>query len=105
MRIIAGKYKGRLLGTPEDESITRPITDRVKESLFNKLFSMGALDGGNVIDAFAGTGTIGLEAVSRGMAHCTFIERHRQIGQLLTDNITSLGLTPGRDAHVIIPMR
>jgi len=101
MRIITGKYKGRQLETPEDESITRPITDRVKESLFNKLFSMGALDGGNVIDAFAGTGTLGLEALSRGMAHCTFIERHRKIGELLSGNIESLGLTLGSDAHVL----
>ncbi|MEO0514823.1 MAG: RsmD family RNA methyltransferase [Planctomycetota bacterium] len=90
MRIIAGKHRGRLLIGPKDQTTTRPITDRVKETLFNRLHSLGALDGGPVADVFCGTGSMGLEALSRGAAHCTFVDRDRDAVQRLQENLETL---------------
>ncbi len=92
MRIIAGQHRSRRLATPPDKATTRPITDRVREALFSKLDSLGLTDGGQVLDVFAGTGCIGLEALSRGCDQCTFIERDRSIAKLLQQNIQTLGL-------------
>jgi 16S rRNA (guanine966-N2)-methyltransferase len=89
MRIIAGEFRRRLLHTPKDDAITRPIPDRVKESLFGLL--RGHCEGANVLDCFAGTGAIGLEAVSRGAARCVFVERDRRAAELLQRNIDELG--------------
>lgn len=89
MRIIAGEFRRRTLHTPRDASTTRPIPDRVKESLFGLL--RGNCEGANVLDVFAGTGAIGLEAISRGAARCVFVERDRKIGDLLQRNIDDLG--------------
>ncbi len=89
MRIIAGEYRRRLLETPADAEITRPIPDRVKESLFMQL--RGHFEGANVFDGFAGTGAIGLEAVSRGAARCIFAEKHPSIANILERNIETLG--------------
>lgn len=89
MRIIAGEYRRRLLFSPRDASVTRPIPDRVKESIFAIL--RGHCEGATVFDGFAGTGAIGLEAISRGAKKCVFVERDRNISQLLRDNIAALG--------------
>lgn len=89
MRIIAGEFRRRLLLTPKDASTTRPIPDRVKESVFGLL--RGHCEGANVLDAFAGTGAIGLEAISRGAARCVFVEKDRKIADLLERNIEALG--------------
>jgi 16S rRNA (guanine966-N2)-methyltransferase len=88
MRIIAGEFRRRLIATPKDASVTRPIPDRVKESLFGLL--RGHCEGAHVFDGFAGTGAIGLEAVSRGAARCLFVERDRGIAQLLRSNVETL---------------
>lgn len=90
MRIIAGEFRRRLLKTPPDDTITRPIPDRVKESLFSML-SGNCVDA-NVFDAFAGTGAIGLEAVSRGAARCVMVEREASIARILQANIETLGV-------------
>ncbi|MEC9373345.1 MAG: 16S rRNA (guanine(966)-N(2))-methyltransferase RsmD [Planctomycetota bacterium] len=90
MRIIGGEFKRRLLNSPPDASTTRPITDRVKESLFNLL--RGHTEDRTVIDCFAGTGSIGLEAISRGAERCIFIEKDRDIAALLRSNIAALGV-------------
>jgi len=87
MRIIGGKHRGRSIIAPKDAGTTRPITDRVKETLFNRLMSLGYLGSGNVLDIFAGTGSLGLEALSRGGEHCTFVERDRDGAQRLKQNI------------------
>jgi len=72
MRVIAGTAKGRTLRSPRTQD-TRPITDRAKESLFNILAPR--IPGSRFLDLFAGTGSVGIEALSRGAAHATFVER------------------------------
>lgn len=94
MRIIAGTHRGRTLLGPEGDEVTRPITDRVKENLFNRLHSLGVIGYGRVLDVFAGTGSMGLEALSRGATHCTFVERDRPASDLLQQNLDALGIGP-----------
>ena len=98
MRIIAGELGGRKILPPPTET-TRPITDRAKQSLFD---SLGYLtDGANVLDAFAGTGSMGLECLSRGARRVVFVERDRGALLNLRKNITALGL----DARsVVLPI-
>ena len=99
MRIIAGDHRGRAIHGPEDMQTTRPIIDRVKEALFNRLTSLGLLqpddenEGWSVVDVFSGTGSLGLEALSRGAASCTFVDQDRSAIALLNENIEMLGLT------------
>lgn len=89
MRIIAGEFRSRKIYSPPDDSVTRPMPDRVRESLFSLL--RGQCEGAVVVDAFAGTGSIGLEAVSRGAARCVMIERDRTAAAMLRANIDLLG--------------
>lgn len=103
VRIISGIHRSRKLLAPQDATTTRPITDRVKQALFDRLWALELFpepDGqgyimpdGCGLDLFAGTGSLGLEALSRGAAHITFIERDRAIRSLLEKNIQSLGLS------------
>lgn len=88
MRIIAGTYGGRRLVAPKGER-TRPTADRAKEALFSIL---GGLDGAHVLDLYAGTGAIGLEALSRGAASVVFVEKARPALEALDQNLTALGL-------------
>ncbi len=90
LRIIAGEFRRRLLLTPPDAEKTRPIPDRVKESLFGLL--RGHCEGASVFDLFCGTGPIGLEAVSRGAARCVMVERDREVFKLLQQNVETLGV-------------
>lgn len=93
MRVIAGRFRGRLLSSPDGKR-TRPITDRVKETLFNILGTRFALPGHlppfDVLDVFAGTGGLGIEALSRGARSCVFVERDRAALGALRDNINAL---------------
>lgn len=89
MRIIGGVHRSRRLLLPPDYETTRPITDRVKQAMFDRLTVLEAFDGA-AADVFAGTGSIGLEAISRGIEHCTFIERDHDARDLLEQNIASL---------------
>ncbi len=89
MRIIAGEFRSRKLLSPPEDTTTRPIPDRVKESLFSIL--RGHIEGAEVLDLFAGTGSVGLEAVSRGAARCVFVERDRSMAAVLQKNIETLG--------------
>ncbi len=88
MRIIAGKYRRRKL-LANSGLTTRPITDRAKEMLFENLG--GELEGERVADVFAGTGSMGLEALSRGAASVVFLELDRQAHELLRENVRMLG--------------
>lgn len=95
MRIVAGTLRGRALTTPDDSAI-RPTSDRVREAVFN-ILSHGiedfTLDGCHVLDLFAGTGALGLEALSRGAAFCLFVEDDATARGLIRRNIETLGLT------------
>ena len=84
MRIISGTARGRKLKEPQGKD-TRPTTDKVKESLFNII--QFELEGRRVLDLFAGTGQLGLEALSRGAEHCTFVDQRRESVTLVKENI------------------
>ncbi len=89
MRIIAGYAKGRRLQGPPNDA-TRPMQDRVKEAIFS---SLGALVAGSrVLDLYAGTGSMGLEALSRDAAQATFVESGRAVGKILARNVETVGL-------------
>lgn len=96
MRIIGGTHRGTALaavGQGDDAAHLRPTTDRVRESLFNVLQGGrfgDPISGSRVLDLFAGTGALGLEALSRGAAHVTFVENGRTAQKLLRANITKL---------------
>lgn len=92
MRVIGGAFRGRRLasvGKGDEAARLRPTSDRVRESLFNVLVNRygDQLDGARVLDLFAGTGALGLEALSRGAAHATFVENGRMALNLLRENI------------------
>jgi 16S rRNA (guanine966-N2)-methyltransferase len=90
MRIIAGKWRGRQLELPP-QNITRPTTDRVREALFSMLISrIGSFDGLYVFDAFAGSGALGLEALSRGAKHVMFAEKDQGARRILQNNVAKL---------------
>lgn len=94
MRIVGGTFRGRALATP-DTGAVRPTSDRVRESLFNILLhgiDGFSLEGLRVIDLFAGTGALGIEAISRGAAYCLFVEEAPDARALIRQNIEALGL-------------
>ena len=91
MRVVAGELRGRKIEAPEGKT-TRPTTDKAREATFNALGSAGVIIDAHVVDAFAGSGALGIEALSRGAAHCTFIERDRDALEVLKRNIDTLGI-------------
>ena len=88
IRIIAGRYRKLLIEAPQNE-LTHPMGERIRNALFNIVGS--EIDNAQVLDAFSGTGALGLEALSRGASHATFIERDREAQTILARNIASLG--------------
>jgi 16S rRNA (guanine966-N2)-methyltransferase len=96
MRIITGIARGRKIVTPEGLN-TRPTSDRVKESVFNII--QGHIPDAKILDLFAGTGNLGLEAISRGAESCVFIEQDRNTYKVLTQNIKSLGFESQTEAY------
>lgn len=88
MRIIAGEYKGRKLESPGDQSI-RPTTDKAKEALFSILTNQ--IWGSRVLDLFAGTGSLGLEALSRGAEECVFADQSKESIRIIHSNIAHCG--------------
>jgi len=98
MRVVSGELGGRKLVTPDGED-TRPTSERVREAIFNSLFSLDAIDGARVLDAFAGSGALGIEALSRGADHATFVETGRNALAALRDNLETLRL--GAAARVV----
>jgi 16S rRNA (guanine966-N2)-methyltransferase len=91
MRVIAGEFAGRKLVAPEGTT-TRPTTDKVRQALFNSLTSMGVLEGAVVADLYAGSGALGIEAISRGAERCVFVDRDRAALMALRQNIAALGI-------------
>jgi 16S rRNA (guanine966-N2)-methyltransferase len=91
MRVVAGVAGGRPLRAPAGRRV-RPTSERVREALFNALGSLDALDGATVVDLFAGTGALGIEALSRGAAAATFVEADGPAVQAVRDNLAATGL-------------
>jgi 16S rRNA (guanine966-N2)-methyltransferase len=91
MRIVAGELRGRRLVAPP-ATTTRPTTDKVREAMFNALVSLDVVVGARVLDLYAGSGALGIEALSRGAEHCTFVERDRGAVRAIDENIAALGL-------------
>lgn len=98
MRVVAGELGGRRLRAPDGRDV-RPTSDRVREAVFNALWSLDVLEGARVVDLFAGTGAMGIEALSRGAAHATFVEQARDALELVEANIDALGL---RDRATVV---
>jgi 16S rRNA (guanine966-N2)-methyltransferase len=92
MRIIAGKYRSRILKSLKGLAL-RPTSDRLRETLFNVLGP--AVAGSRFLDVFAGTGAVGIEALSRGAADVTFLENHAPAAKLIRQNLDSLRITSG----------
>ena len=90
MRIISGIYGGRRLQSPKDSSV-RPTSDKVRGSIFNILRWMDCLKNARVLDVFCGTGALGLEALSQGAAHCSFVDKAQSSIDLARRNADSLG--------------
>lgn len=92
MRVIAGAFKGRRLKTPSWEGL-RPTSDKLRETLFNILSLR--VEGARVLDGFAGTGALGIEALSRGASHVTLIEVDRRAVSLIEENLAVCGVRDG----------
>src|SRR6476469_526053 len=91
MRVIAGEWRGRKLAAPKGDA-TRPTADRTRETLFNMLASrVGSFEGLTVADLFAGSGALGLEALSRGAASCLFVEHDAAALDAIRASIAMLG--------------
>lgn len=91
MRVVAGSARGRRLGAPPGAD-TRPTTDRVREAVFNALGSLGIVEGATVVDLYAGSGALGIEALSRGAASAHFVESDRRAAAVIEDNLEALAL-------------
>jgi 16S rRNA (guanine966-N2)-methyltransferase len=95
LRIAGGRFRGRVLAAPSG-TLTRPTSDKVREALFNILvhgIEDFEIEGARVLDLFAGTGALGMEALSRGAAYCLFVEDHADARGVIRENIEALGLT------------
>jgi 16S rRNA (guanine966-N2)-methyltransferase len=91
MRVVAGEFRGRRLTAPAGGT-TRPTTDKVREAVFNALASLDVIVDARVADLYAGSGALGIEALSRGAAHCTFVERDRAALAAIEANIATLAI-------------
>jgi len=113
VRVTGGTLRGRNLATPKDARV-RPTSDKVRQAMFNILlhndFGIGfTLDGARVADIYAGTGALGIEAISHGAAWCLFVDDHAESRALIRENVEALGLTGvskiwRRDATDLGPM-
>ncbi|MBK5211722.1 MAG: 16S rRNA (guanine(966)-N(2))-methyltransferase RsmD [Coriobacteriia bacterium] len=100
MRIIAGKHKGRPIVAPKGDT-TRPTTDRVREAIFSRLVSdFGDFSDISVLDSFAGSGALGLEALSRGAKRAVFVEEHAKTAQIVKKNIDTLSF--GQNSNLLV---
>lgn len=90
LRVVAGSARGRRLVAPPGTG-TRPTTDRVREAIMNALTSRGALDGARVLDLFAGSGALGVEALSRGAAHAVFVDDDPRARRVIARNLEACG--------------
>lgn len=100
-RVIAGLYGGRPLDAPRN-SRTHPMSERVRNAIFNSLGD--EVKGASVLDSFAGTGALGIEALSRGARHVTFVERDRIAQKVITENLSTLGIGANKATLVRSPL-
>lgn len=100
VRVVAGELGGRRLATPPGHA-TRPTSELVRAAVFNSLESRGLVDGAVVADLFAGSGALGIEALSRGAARAVFVESDRRAVRTIRGNVTALGLA---DRAVVRPV-
>ncbi|WP_419839811.1 16S rRNA (guanine(966)-N(2))-methyltransferase RsmD [Candidatus Poriferisodalis sp.] len=91
MRVVGGSLGGRRLENPRPDAV-RPTSDRAREAIFNMLMSLEVLEGATVLDLFAGSGALGIEALSRGAAHVTFVDCDAAACRTITTNLTALGI-------------
>ena len=105
MRVISGEWRGRKLIAPKNDA-TRPTADRTRETLFSMLASrLGSFEGLYVADLFAGSGALGIEALSRGAAHCLFGEQDREAIDALRKNLAALGAAGRADVRARAEVR
>ena len=100
IRVVAGSAKGRRLAAPAG-LLTRPTPNRVREAVFNSLYSLDAIEGAQVLDLFAGTGALGIEALSRGAAEAVFVERDQTVAAVLRSNLEATGLAHAASVMVV----
>lgn len=103
MRVVGGEFRGRRLRAPSGQKV-RPTSERVREAVFDILYSLGGVSGMQVVDLFAGSGALGIEALSRGAAAVTFVDRDPATLASLRDNLASVGLADAErngDATVV----
>ena len=98
LRVIAGQYRSRPLKSLPGLDL-RPTSDRLRETLFNVLASSSTLEGSVWLDLFAGTGAVGIEAISRGASQVYFVESERKHARLIRENLQSLGISEGFDVY------
>jgi 16S rRNA (guanine966-N2)-methyltransferase len=91
VRVVAGSARGRRLVAPPGDA-TRPTSDRVREAVFNALWSRDAVADATVLDLFAGSGALGIEALSRGAAHATFVDDDARARKAIAENLATTGL-------------
>jgi 16S rRNA (guanine966-N2)-methyltransferase len=99
VRVVSGQAKGRRLVVPAGRG-TRPTADRVREAIFDVLFSLDAVDGAAVADLFAGSGALGIEALSRGASRAVFVDRDRAAVASVRANLHACGFGPERASVV-----
>ena len=98
MRVVGGTAGGRRLRAPAGRAL-RPTSERVREAVFSSLESMGGLEGATVVDLFAGTGALGIEALSRGASHAVFVDAHPDALAAVRSNLEATGLADS--GHVV----
>ena len=97
MRIVGGKYRHRLIVYPDDATHTRPTKDRVREAIFS---AVGNISNFNVLDLYAGSGAMGIEALSRGASHCAFVDNSLIAIKTIKENVTNLKI-PENEYEII----
>lgn len=100
MRVIGGEARGRSLKAPTSSNV-RPTSDRVREAIFDVLMSLDVVEDASVLDAFAGSGALGIEALSRGAASATFVDSDAAAVTAVTANLARVGLGGRRDVRVV----
>lgn len=100
MRVISGEARGRRLKAPRSEGVTRPMADKIKEALFSVLVSLG-VEYDRVLDLYAGSGAVGIEALSRGATWCDFVDRDQHAVRAIRDNLAHVGFADRGKIHPV----